>query len=92
MRGYNPRAKLNPYTSWASVLDCGDIPITPFDNHLALRQMTEAYAELSTRASPSTNANSPNPYIRYPKLLSLGGDHSIALPAYAPSQSSTPNR
>jgi len=81
MRGYNPRAKLNPYTSWASVLDCGDIPITPFDNTLALRQMTEAYAELSTRKSPDANAKSPNPYIKYPKLLSLGGDHSIALPA-----------
>ncbi|GAB7339080.1 hypothetical protein MBLNU457_5735t1 [Dothideomycetes sp. NU457] len=79
MRGYNPRAGLNPYTSWATVLDCGDIPITPFDNRLALHQMTEGYKELSTRQS--LHPSSSTPYLQIPKLLSLGGDHSIALPA-----------
>lgn len=72
-RGFNPRAGLNPYTSWARVLDCGDIPITPFDNALAVRQMSEAFLELGSR--PSTNP------AWKPKLLTLGGDHSIALPA-----------
>lgn len=72
-RGFNPRRGLNPYTSWATILDCGDIPITPFDNALALQQMTSAYLELGSR--PSTHPN------RKPKLLSLGGDHSIALAA-----------
>lgn len=72
-RGFNARAGLNPYTSWARILDCGDIPITPFDNALAVRQMSEAFLTLGSR--PSTNPN------RKPKLLTLGGDHSIALPA-----------
>ncbi|KAG8626008.1 hypothetical protein KVT40_006409 [Elsinoe batatas] len=81
LRGYNPRAKLNPYSSWATVLDCGDIPITPFDNMLALRQMTEAFSLLSTRSPSSANTNSASTYQRTPKLMTLGGDHSIALPA-----------
>lgn len=81
LRGYNPRARLNPYRSWASVLDCGDIPVTPFDNGLALRQMTQAFAQLSEYAPSTANSASPISYRRTPKLLTLGGDHSIALPA-----------
>lgn len=81
LRGYNPRARFNPYTSWATFMDCGDIPITPFDNTLALRQMTEAYKELSTRSATKENSASALTYRKTPKLLTLGGDHSIALPA-----------
>ncbi|KAJ2896713.1 agmatinase [Zalerion maritima] len=72
-RSFNFRAGVNPYTSWARVVDCGDIPITPFDNALALRQMTEAFVELGSRPSLSGG--------RKPKLVTLGGDHSIVLPA-----------
>jgi len=76
-RGFNPRANINPYASWAKVLDCGDIPITPFDNALALRQMSEAFVELGSRTPVSTHV----PYLHRPKLLTLGGDHSVALGA-----------
>lgn len=79
-RGFNPRANLNPYTSWAKIIDCGDIPITPFDNGLALKQMTEAYTNLGRSTASAENVDSPVSYRRKPKLLSLGGDHSIALP------------
>ncbi|KAK1497217.1 arginase [Colletotrichum tamarilloi] len=72
-RGFNHRAGINPYSSWAKVLDCGDIPITPFDNKLALHQMTLGYHELLSR--PATNPD------KKPVLLTLGGDHSVALPA-----------
>ncbi|KAF2196702.1 Arginase/deacetylase [Delitschia confertaspora ATCC 74209] len=80
-RGFNPRANLNPYTSWAKILDCGDIPITPFDNSLALRQMNEAFIELGQRSATLKSRSSSTPYLHKPKLLTLGGDHSIALPA-----------
>ncbi|KAH7110831.1 arginase family-domain-containing protein [Dendryphion nanum] len=80
-RGFNPRANLNPYTSWAKLVDCGDIPITPFDNALALRQMSEAFQELAARPPPPKSLSSPTKYLHRPKLLTLGGDHSIALPA-----------
>ena len=80
MRGYNPRANLNPYRDWAKIIDCGDIPITPFDNALALRQMTEAFTNLAHSTAPEVNRESAVQYRRKPKLLTLGGDHSIALP------------
>ena len=72
-RGFNHRAGMNPYQSWARILDCGDIPVTPFDNSLALHQMTTAYQELLAR--PATDPT------RKPILFSLGGDHSISLAA-----------
>ncbi|XP_014553116.1 hypothetical protein COCVIDRAFT_108556 [Bipolaris victoriae FI3] len=80
-RGFNPRAGFNPYTSWAKIVDCGDIPITPFDNALALRQMSEAFQELANRPSTEKSTESGVSYFKKPKLLTFGGDHSIALPA-----------
>ncbi|RDW59583.1 arginase [Coleophoma cylindrospora] len=73
-RGFNHRASINPYTSWATVIDCGDVPVTPMDNAMALTQMTAAYRELGHRTPLSSS-------IKHPKIISLGGDHSIALPA-----------
>ncbi|KAK1138575.1 hypothetical protein N8T08_002369 [Aspergillus melleus] len=73
-RSFSPYAGINPYQSWATIYDCGGVPTTPFDNNLALRQMTSALRELSSRpwaADPDTPR----------KLLILGGDHSVSLPA-----------
>ncbi|KAL8928707.1 MAG: hypothetical protein Q9172_000770 [Xanthocarpia lactea] len=75
-RGFNHRRGLNPYTSPYTILDCGDIPVTPFDNALALRQMSEAFLELGSRTPALSEGDNPKP-----KLLTLGGDHSVALPA-----------
>jgi agmatinase len=74
LRGFNTRAGINPYQDWATIVDCNDIPVTPIDNKLALRQMTQGYSELLTRSSKSDHALPP-------RLVSLGGDHSIVLPA-----------
>ncbi|RYP67298.1 hypothetical protein DL771_007316 [Monosporascus sp. 5C6A] len=77
-RSFNPRAGINPYQSWARILDCGDIPVTPMDNAVALRQMTAAFEELGTR-DPASPASA---YLQQrPRLVTLGGDHSLALPA-----------
>jgi agmatinase len=78
-RSFNARAEINPYTSWATIVDCGDIPVTPLDNSLALRQMSEAFVELGQR-SPATPVKHTSEYFRYPKLLTLGGDHRYELP------------
>ncbi|KAI0016662.1 arginase [Xylariomycetidae sp. FL0641] len=77
-RGFNHRAGVNPYRSWAKVLDCGDIPVVPVDNALALRQMSEAFAELGARP-PATTAGEGSSHRA--RLVTLGGDHSLALPA-----------
>ncbi|KAI1335719.1 agmatinase [Xylariaceae sp. FL0016] len=73
-RGFNPRAGLNPYQNWARILDCGDIPVVPIDNAVALRQMSTAFSELGARSPVS-------PLLAAPRLITLGGDHSLALPA-----------
>lgn len=50
--------------------------MTPFDNAMALHQMSSAFLELGSRAPALTHSTNPKP-----KLLTLGGDHSVALPA-----------
>lgn len=50
--------------------------MTPFEYILALRQMAEAFLTLGSRPSAVKHST----YAK-PKLLSLGGDHSLALPA-----------
>lgn len=70
-RGFNFRAGINPFDNWANVLDCGDIPVTPMDNTLALKQMQLAYKQL---------LSIPGNKSVVPRYMSLGGDHSILLP------------
>jgi len=75
-RGWNHRAKINPYKAGLKIIDCGDIPLVPIDNAIALKQMTQAMTELGSRASALTSAKK-----QPPRLLTLGGDHSVALGA-----------
>jgi agmatinase len=71
-RSFNAQIGVNPYLSWAKVLDCGDIPVSPFDNALALQQLESAFVELLGHKTPEGGR---------PRLVTLGGDHSIALAA-----------
>lgn len=43
---YNYRQHINPFKQNVSVVDCGDFPISPFDNGLAFAQMEEWYGRL----------------------------------------------
>ena len=66
-RGFNPRAGINPYSSWAKIIDCGDIPVTPVDNAVALTQMTSAYLEsvpleISIASKPLTSRQTCPPH------------------------------
>lgn len=54
------------------------MPVSPLDNALALRQMTEAYFDLAQRRALSYDENQS---WEHPRITALGGDHSIALPA-----------
>ncbi|KAI5309387.1 hypothetical protein KEM55_003351, partial [Ascosphaera atra] len=75
---YNTRAGINPYVNWAKIVDCGDIPVMPMDNRVAEKQLEQAFFELGNRASPHKH---PGLTGQRPKLITLGGDHSITLPA-----------
>ncbi|TLD23222.1 hypothetical protein PspLS_07056 [Pyricularia sp. CBS 133598] len=80
--GYNVPLEVNPFNSWARVLDCGDIPVTSYDNTWALRQIEEGHHQILSRA-PATNANKAGPALRsktLPRVITLGGDHTITLP------------
>jgi len=80
--GYNVPLDANPFNSWATVLDCGDIPVTSYDNAYALQQIENGHNSLLTRV-PATNASEPgiSKHGRtLPRLITLGGDHTITLP------------
>lgn len=85
LRAFNHRAGINPYKSWAKVVDCADIPVTPFDNELAVRQMVEGYTELLSRNTTykDTKKSKKNKGTKFsvPRIITIGGDHSIALTA-----------
>lgn len=74
LRGYNMRAEYNPYMAWASIVDCGDIPVTPMDNSLAFKQMDLAFEELLLEHSSANSSAVP------PRYVAVGGDHSVLLP------------
>lgn len=44
-----PSRNFNPFLAGASIIDCGDVPISPYDNSLALDQMETAYSTLLAR-------------------------------------------
>ncbi|MCJ1309853.1 hypothetical protein MMC25_003514 [Agyrium rufum] len=80
--GYNVPLAANPFNSWAKVIDCGDIPVTSYDNAYALYQIEEGHNLLLSRP-PSTHSNLPGPSKKgstLPRLITLGGDHTITLP------------
>ncbi|TFK48846.1 Arginase/deacetylase [Heliocybe sulcata] len=69
-------------SDYLSVADCGDVPMTFVDNRVALRQLEYANKELlSHTAARSYNGTSLAKDGKYhPRVLTLGGDHTITLP------------
>lgn len=64
----------NPYNNWAKIVDCGDPPVTPLDNRIALDQMYRAARAIGKHKTESSR-------LKAPKIFTLGGDHTITLPA-----------
>ena len=58
------------------LLNATPSPVTPFDNALALRQMTEGLIELTSRRASASDSDLTK---KHPRLLALGGDHTIGL-------------
>ncbi|KAA8908820.1 arginase family-domain-containing protein [Sphaerosporella brunnea] len=80
--GYNVPLNTNPFNSWARVLDCGDIPVTSYDNEYAIKQIEEGHYALLSR-EPASDASKPGPSLKgktLPRVITLGGDHTIVLP------------
>ncbi|KAI9893375.1 MAG: hypothetical protein M1814_006671 [Vezdaea aestivalis] len=80
--GYNVPMETNPFDSWATVIDCGDIPVTSYDNTYAIEQIENGHNSILSR-SPKTDAEKIGPAKSgktLPRVITLGGDHTITLP------------
>ncbi|CUM64968.1 uncharacterized protein PRCAT00002586001 [Priceomyces carsonii] len=70
----SPLYGLDPYDTKShnlTLIDCGDVPMTPFDNRIALNQLYRGIRSIYNH--PSRNA------AKFPKIITLGGDHTITL-------------
>ncbi|TGJ87616.1 hypothetical protein E0Z10_g1146 [Xylaria hypoxylon] len=65
----------NALKSWATVVDCGDVPLTVLDNNYALAQLTKGHKVVSGRKAANQS------YSATPRIIMLGGDHTTTLPA-----------
>ena len=73
-RSYNTVWGVDPYSQGLNIIDCGDVPITPFDAAHAFKQMEQGYRQILYHDTSEANS-----WTR-PRIVSLGGDHSIVLP------------
>ena len=64
LRPYNPVQRIEPFAA-QQVVDAGDVPVNPFDIQHALREVQAAATDLTSGGA---------------RLVTIGGDHSIALP------------
>lgn len=80
VRGNGPESKLgkvDPYDRKnhnATIIDCGDVPMTPFDNRVALNQLYRGQ-----RAIHNHTVSGRALLIKNPKVITMGGDHTITL-------------
>jgi agmatinase len=88
--GYNVPLEVNPFLSGLKIVDCGDIPVTPYDNTFAIQQIEDGHRQLLHRTPFSALPNDSltgAPLVpiakdgkHHPRVITLGGDHTIVLP------------
>ncbi|KZV62351.1 agmatinase [Peniophora sp. CONT] len=88
--GYNVPLAVNPFLSGLRLVDCGDIPVTPYDNAYAIKQIEDGHKTLLHRIPFSALGNDTEtgkPLVplsidgkSHPRIVTLGGDHTIVLP------------
>jgi agmatinase len=88
--GYNVPLEVNPFLSGLRIVDCGDIPVTPYDNAYAIEQIEVGHRALLHRTPFSALPNDSltgAPLVpiskdgkHHPRVITLGGDHTIVLP------------
>ncbi|KAJ3750857.1 Arginase/deacetylase [Lentinula detonsa] len=79
-RGYTMSWAKDPYAEGVEIIDCGDVPVNPFDNALAIDQMEVAYSTLLNRPLATPEKAKGRLSTTHPRIISLGGDHTIVLP------------
>ncbi|EJD02299.1 agmatinase [Fomitiporia mediterranea MF3/22] len=87
--GYNVPLAVNPFAN-LTIVDCGDIPVTPYDNAYAIKQIEDGHKSLlhrepATKLGKDTVTNQQlfplaQDGKEHPRIITLGGDHTIVLP------------
>ncbi|KAF3939379.1 Guanidinobutyrase [Dactylella cylindrospora] len=72
---YDIHTGYNPFLSWATIVDGGDVKMEVFDNRIALRQLEKAHRVVANRPAKAANIST------VPRIITLGGDHTTTLPA-----------
>ncbi|KAJ7065322.1 agmatinase [Mycena amicta] len=88
--GYNVPLEVNPFKAGLRLVDCGDIPVSPYDNKVAIQQIENGHKSLLQREAFSPLGNDSvtgEPLVPFsldgkihPRIITLGGDHTIVLP------------
>lgn len=82
VRGNGPDSKLgkidpyDPTNHNFTIIDCGDVPMTPFDNRVALNQLYRGQ-----RAIHNHTVSGKASLIEHTKVITMGGDHTVTLMA-----------
>lgn len=82
VRGNGPDSKLgkvdpyDPKNHNLTIIDCGDVPMTPFDNRIALNQLYRGQ-----RAIHNHTVSGKAELVKHTKVITMGGDHTITLMA-----------
>lgn len=71
----------NPFDDWAKVVDCGDVPMTPFDNRVALNQLYRAHRAIHNHTVKSVEKSKEQNLTTSPRIIMLGGDHTVSFSA-----------
>ncbi|CAR22112.1 agmatinase [Lachancea thermotolerans CBS 6340] len=66
--------KLDPYNAGYKIVDCGDVPMTPYDNRIALNQLYRGQRAIYNKTTLKSD-------LKAPKVITLGGDHTVTLMA-----------
>ncbi|KAF7431119.1 hypothetical protein PC9H_006839 [Pleurotus ostreatus] len=88
--GYNVPLEVNPFRAGLGIVDCGDIPVSPYDNKYAIQQIENGHKSLLQREalSPLEHDSATGKKLipisldgkSHPRIITLGGDHTIVLP------------
>jgi agmatinase len=80
--GHNRIQNIDPWKE-LHMVDCGDAPLTFFDNMLALNTLEKVYKSIIERPTKKTDwkgVSVARDRKHHPRVMTLGGDHTIVLP------------